>query len=119
MAEAITGAFVSLLTRAFDDEEDENGTEKLVSLLDLLQHSATPNVRHAMRVSSDRAVEVRARRDLKADEELLNQYSSEEDESMPKHRFFTGFGFVPGEQTEAIQLIQEKSKIFFAQKAEV
>ena len=116
LPKAVTGAFVSLLTRSFQDG-DEDG-EKLVPLLDLLQHSDEPNVSHVMR-SEDGRVEVRARRSLQPNEELLNQYRSELEESMPYHRFFTRFGFVPGIQEPVQNLLRDKSSIFFAQKAEV
>eukprot|EP00977_Amphora_coffeiformis_P013286 scaffold3421_cov181-Amphora_coffeaeformis.AAC.26 len=116
LPEAVTGAFVSLLTRAFQDGDGDE--EKLVPLLDLLQHSDEPNVSHVMR-KEDGRVEVRARRTLQPDEELLNQYRSELEESMPYHRFFTRFGFVPGIQEPVQNLLRDKSSIFFAQKAEV
>lgn len=116
LQEAVTGAFVSLLTRSFQDGEGDE--EKLVPMLDLLQHSDEPNVSHVMRKENGR-VEVRARRALEPDEELLNQYRSELEVSMPYHRFFTRFGFVPGIQEPVENLLRDKSPIFFAQKAEV
>jgi SET domain len=128
LPEAIKGAFVSLLTRAFQDDADgsndddesssSNGEEKMVPLLDLLQHGNDPNVRHAMRLA-DGTVEVRARRDLMAGEELLNQYRAETEVTMPFHRFFTRYGFVPGIQEPMLNLLKDRSPIFFAQKAEV
>ena len=114
---AVTGAFVSLLTRSFQDGETGD-EEKMVPLLDMLQHSDEPNVRHAMR-KVDGSVEVRARRDISAGEELLNQYRSEEEENMPYHRFFTRYGFVPGIMEPVQNLLKDHSPIFFAQKAEV
>jgi hypothetical protein len=106
------------LTRAFQDGDDDEGDEeKLVPMLDLLQHGV-PNISHVMR-KVDGCVEVRARRKLEAQEELLNQYRSELEESMPYHRFFTRFGFVPGIQEPIQNLLRDKSSIFFAQKAEV
>jgi SET domain-containing protein len=117
LPEAMTGAFVSILTRSFQDGESGD-EEKLVPLLDMLQHSDEPNIFHAMR-KVDGTVEVRARRDIAAGEELLNQYRPEEEENMPYHRFFTRYGFVPG-ITEPIQnLLKDRSPIFFTQKAEV
>lgn len=116
LSEAVTGAFVTLLTRSFQDGDDDE--EKLVPMLDMLQHSDTPNVSHVMR-KDDKMVQVRARRPIAADEELLNQYRSELEESMPYHRFFTRFGFVPGIQEDMRELLSDKSSIFFAQKAEV
>ena len=127
--EAIRGAFVSLLTRSFEDnsgsEVDENGfdndgddSEKLVPLLDMLQHSDEPNISHKMRLS-DQTVEVRARRAIEAGEELMNQYRSEEDVSMPYHRFFTRFGFVPGIVEPVENLLKDESSILFPKLAEV
>lgn len=114
--EAVQGAFVSLLTRAFQDGEDDE--EKLVPILDMLQHSDSPNVRHAMR-KADGTVEVRARCNIAPDTELFNQYRSEEEESMPFSRFFTRFGFVPGITEDMENLLRDKSSIFYPQKAEI
>ena len=116
LKEAIQGAFVCLLTRAFQDGDGDK--EKLVALLDMLQHSATPNVRHVMR-KEDGTVEVRSRHTIPANTELLNQYRSEEEESMPYSRFFTRFGFVPGILEPMENLLKDKSSIFYPQKAEV
>ena len=117
LSKTLTGAFVSVLSRSFQDGQSGD-EEKLVPLLDMLQHSDEPNVRHAMR-KVDGTVEVRARRDLTAGEELLNQYRSEAEEKMPYHRFFTRYGFVPGITEPIPNLLRDKSPIFFAQKAEV
>lgn len=114
--EAVVGSFVTILTRAFQDLEDDN--EKLVPLLDMLQHSDTPNVAHVT-VKATGAVQVRARKELTAGTELLNQYRSELEENMPYHRFFTRFGFVPGIREPIVNLLKDKSPIFYAQKAEV
>jgi SET domain len=120
LSDAITGAFVSVLTRAFEDDFGNEGDdkEKLVPLLDMLQHSDEPNVSHSMK-KVDGTVEVRARKALYDGDEILNQYRSELEESMPYHRFFTRFGFVPGINESMQNLFQDKSSIFFAQKAEV
>lgn len=129
IGDAIKGAFVTLLTRSFaddvdqeeeTDEEDEDAndgySEKLVPLLDLLQHSDEPNVRH--KVVGD-SVEVRARVDIEAGSEIWNQYRSEEEESMPYSRFFTRFGFVPGIDEPIENLLIDKSPIFYPKKVEV
>lgn len=115
LPEAVKGAFVCLLTRAFEDGEDG---EKLVPMLDMMQHSEDPSISHVMR-KSDGSVQVRARKALQGGEELFNQYRSELEESMPYHRFFTRYGFVPGIEEDMMNLLQDKSSIFFAQKAEV
>lgn len=118
--DAITASFVSVLARAFEDDFGTDGgdKEKLVPLLDMLQHSDEPNVSHAMR-KDDGTVEVRARKALYDGDEILNQYRSELEETMPYHRFFTRFGFVPGIDESIQNLFDDKSSIFFAQKAEV
>jgi SET domain-containing protein len=83
------------------------------------QHSDEPNIKHAKR-KADGTVEVRAAHDLKAGEELFNQYRPEEEEAMPYHRFFTRYGFIPGVSIESIPgLLSDKSSIFVAQSAEV
>jgi hypothetical protein len=84
----------------------------------MLQHSDKPNVAHVMR-KDDGTVEVRAKKTLKVGDELMNRYRSELEENMPYHRFFTRFGFVPGIQEPIENLFEDKSSIFFAQKAEV
>jgi SET domain len=116
MKAAVTGAFVTILTRAFQDLDEDD--EKLVPLLDMLQHSDRPNVGHAT-VKATGAVQVRAREPLSAKTELLNQYRSEMEENMPYHRFFTRFGFVPGIREPVVNLLRDKSPIFLAQQAEV
>ncbi len=116
LPEAVKGAFVCLLTRAFEDGDGD--AEKLVPMLDMMQHSEDPSISHVMR-KSDGSVQVRARKALEGGEELFNQYRSELEESMPYHRFFTRYGFVPGVEEDMMNLLQDKSSIFFAQKAEV
>jgi hypothetical protein len=131
ISDAIKGAFVNLLTRSFLDD-DEN--EKLVPLLDLMQHSNTPNVslkvvKTKSSTSSadpttedtgvDTVVEVRANCNIDAGSETFNQYRSEEEENMPYARFFTRFGFVPGIMEPMENLLQDKSPIFWPKKVEV
>jgi SET domain len=123
LPEAVTGAFVCLLTRSFQEDVDGTGNEqeKLVPLLDMLQHSDVPNVSHSTQAGSEDGgtVVVVARRRIEAGEELLNQYRPELEESMPYHRFFSRFGFVPGIQEPILNLLRDKSPIFVAQTAEV
>lgn len=121
LPEAVTGAFVCLLTRSFQEDVDGNEQEKLVPLLDMLQHSDVPNVSHSTKGGPEDygTVVVIARRRIEAGEELLNQYRPELEESMPYHRFFSRFGFVPGIQEPVINLLRDKSPIFVAQTAEV
>jgi hypothetical protein len=119
LSDAMQGAFVCLLTRAFQDGEDgEDDAEKLVPMLDMLQHNDSPNVKHAMR-NVDGTVEVRARCEIAAGAELFNQYRPEAEETMPYARFFTRFGFVPGITEPMENLLKDKSSIFYPMKAEV
>uniref|UniRef100_A0A7S1Y3W3 SET domain-containing protein n=1 Tax=Grammatophora oceanica TaxID=210454 RepID=A0A7S1Y3W3_9STRA len=113
---AVTGAFVSILTRGFEDGVD--GAEKLVPLLDMLQHADEPNVSHNMR-KADGVVEVKARRDIAVGEELLNQYRAENDDAMPYHRFFSRFGFVPDIMEPVGHLLADESSIFYPKAEEV
>jgi len=91
---AVRGAFVSILSRAFFKESSEDEENRLVPLLDLLHHSAEPNVVH--RVEGDSAEDdliVRARQPLEAGTELANCYDGGE---LSDAKFLSRFGFVPG-----------------------
>lgn len=119
---AITGAFVILLTRAFDDEYDTEiefeDAEKLIPILDMLNHDAEPTVRYSTNAETG-AVEVYARRDVEEGEEIFNRYREEEELNMPYHRFFSRFGFVPGVNEDVKNLLDDKSSIFFAKRKEI
>jgi hypothetical protein len=118
---AITGAFVILLTRAFDDdfdtEIDFEDAERLIPILDMLNHNAEPTVRYS--TNEDGAVEVKARRDVEVGEEIYNRYREEEELNMPYHRFFSRFGFVPGITEDIKNLLEDNSSIFFAKRKEI
>jgi len=116
---AVRGAFVSILSRSFTQEEQESDEEKrLVPLLDMLQHDAEPNVRHvAVRdaATGEQCVVVSARRRLEVGEELLNCYDYG-DELAPA-LFLTRFGFVPGKSVgEFVESIGGKSRLPFGLK---
>lgn len=133
LKQAVTGAFVVLLTRAFDDDfmskkeleesakenkdESPKEAERLIPILDMFNHSNEPSIRYS--TNSEGSVEVLARRDLVKGEEIYNQYRKEEEETMPKHRFFSRFGFVPGVEKNVYELLQDKDNIFFAKRKEV
>ena len=87
---AVRGAFVSILSRAFFQEDEES---RLVPLLDMLQHSPEPNVVHRVEEDADGDWVVRARSPLKAGTELLNCYDGGE---LSDAKFLSRFGFVPG-----------------------
>ncbi|KAL7441458.1 hypothetical protein ACHAXM_011505 [Skeletonema potamos] len=118
LEDAVRGAFVIMLSRAFAETVGESKEDRLVPLLDMLQHSNTPNVSHST-VDGGSIIEVKASRAIKSGEELFNQYKSEEDASMPYYKFFTRFGFVPGVVEPVADLIAARSTIFFPQRAEI
>lgn len=119
LEEAVRGAFVISLSRAFATPGTEEGKEedRLEPFLDMLQHSNTPNVRH--KCVENGSIEVTAIGNVKSGDELFNQYRGEDDLKMPYHKFFTRFGFVPGVTEPVANLIAERSTIFFPQRAEV
>ena len=122
IGKAVSGAFVILLTRAFDDEYDTKiegeDAERLIPVLDMINHDNDPSIRHVTS-KDDGSVEVRTRRDIAAGEEIFNQYRQEEELNMPYHRFFSRFGFVPGITEDIKTLFVDKSSIFFSKKAQV
>ena len=126
LKEAVTGAFVIVLTRSFEDDNNSEvqsadtnpGNERLVPMLDIFNHDNNPSITHS--TDSQGSVEVRARRTLTAGEELFNQYKEEEEMIMPNHRFFTRFGFVPGITESIYDLLKEgKNDIFIPKRKEV
>lgn len=121
LEDAVRGAFVISLSRAFvAPSVAGNGKQedRLEPILDMLQHSNTPNIRHMF--CDDGSIEVTAGLNIQSGEELFNQYKGEdESDSMPYHKFFTRFGFVPGVTEPVAKLIAERSSIFFPQRASV
>ena len=118
LEEAVRGAFVISLSRAFAATAGDGKEEdRLEPVLDMLQHSNTPNISHTC--ADDGSIEVRAKTDIKSGAELFNQYRGEDDVNMPYHKFFTRFGFVPGVTEPVANLIAERSTIFFPQRAAV
>jgi len=116
LEEAVKGAFVICLSRGFartfkgDYTKEE---ECLVPFLDILQHSNEPNCSDENSAEESNMIEVKASTDIKAGDELFNQYKQEEDVNMPYHKFFTRFGFVPGVVEPMADLIASRSSIFF------
>lgn len=114
--EAVKGAFVICLSRSFAEEvESDDGTtvdieNALLPLLDVLQHSNNPNTSLE---SYDDYIILRAKGEISADEELFHCYQEERDDVIPKHKFFTRYGFIPGVLTPVVELLEEKSSIFF------
>jgi hypothetical protein len=90
---AVRGAIVSILSRAFFQENSEDEENRLVPLLDMLQHSPEPNVVHRVEDGEDGDLIVRARQTLEAGTELLNCYDGGE---LSDAKFLSSFGFVPG-----------------------
>ena len=115
---AVRGAFVSILTRAFYQDDESEEENRLVPLLDMLQHCPTPNVRHRLEVddeTGDEAIVVRAREKMPAGTELLNCYDDGEFADRPA-KFLSRFGFVPGVAVgEFIESIQKPSIFYGAE----
>jgi len=110
MDHTIRSAFVSILSRAFEDVSVD--CSKLVPLLDMVQHDGSvggANVHHETIPSSGNVI-VKAMRDMEAGEELLINYSSK----LKPHQFFTVFGFIPGETSNMEDLLKNKSPLFFS-----
>jgi len=121
LEEAVRGAFVISLSRAFAEPSgagDGGEEDRLEPIFDMMQHSDAPNVRH--KFSEDGSIDVTAGGGgVESGEELFNRYRGEEDANMPYHKFFTRFGFVPGVTEPVATLIAERSTIFFPQRAAV
>lgn len=121
LEDAVKGAFVISLSRAFvapSSAGDGKQEDRLEPVFDMLQHSNTPNIRHVF--CDDGSIEVKAGLNIQFGEELFNQYKGEDkSDSMPYHKFFTRFGFVPGVTEPVAKLIAERSTIFFPQRATV
>ena len=114
--EVVKGAFVICLSRSFAEEvESDDGAtvdieNALLPLLDVLQHSNNPNTSLE---SYDDYILLKARGDISADEELFHCYQEERDDVIPKHKFFTRYGFIPGVRTPVVELLEDKSSLFF------
>ena len=116
---AITAAFVILLSRSFEDDSCQEmlqfeRPERLIPILDMMNHNATPSITYASNNVTG-VVEVRACKNIVQGEELFNCYREMNLSTMPYHRFFTRFGFVPGlKSSEDILLaLKNKDPIFF------
>jgi uncharacterized protein (DUF1330 family) len=70
---AVRGAFVSILSRAFTEEDNGDEEKRLVPLLDMLQHDADPNIKHFRQKddNGDERVVVIARRSIAAGDECV------------------------------------------------
>lgn len=95
---ALRGAFVSVLSRAFESDAEQfpsrSGCRELVPLLDMLQHSEYPSITHSTEFSADsdeELVVVRAKGSRPAGHELVHRYHHDLDAA----GFFAQFGFVP------------------------
>lgn len=109
---AVRGAFVSILSRAFFQADSEDEENRLVPLLDMLQHAAEPNVRHAAEDESGDVI-VRALKPLAAGTELLNNYDGGE---LSDAIFLSRFGFVPGKSVgEFVETIKRPSIFYGAE----
>jgi len=113
--EAMKGAFVIALSRSFAEEvELDDGTIEienvLLPLIDILQHSNTPNT---YLESYDDYIQVHAAREIDVGEELFHQYQAEDDNVIPPYKFFTRYGFIPGIREPIRDLLKRRSSLFF------
>ena len=114
--EAVKGAFVICLSRSFAEEvESDDSTtieieNALLPLLDVLQHSNNPNT--SLESYND-FILLRARGDISAGEELFHCYQEERDDLIPKHKFYTRYGFIPGVRIPVVELLESRSSLFF------
>lgn len=122
IGDAITAAFVILLTRSFEEDFVSQAAstvlserpERLIPILDMLNHDSIASITYSTHNETG-TVEVRASRDITQGEELFNCYRQVDVSNMPYHRFFTRFGFVPGFTTheDIILALRNKDPIFF------
>ena len=103
---AVAGAFVTILSRSFFDDTQPVDKEKLIPLLDMLQHDYNPNIQYC---DNDGHIEVRAAVDMEANTELLNCYNY----ILSPWNLFTRYGFVPGRYESPRELLVNKDPIFF------
>ena len=114
---AVRGAFVIALSRSFAEEvESDDGSVEvenlLLPLIDILQHSNSPNT---FLEPYDDYIILRARRDVDKGDELFHQYQEENDDIIPPHKFFTRYGFLPGVSEPIEELLKRRDKLFFDQ----
>jgi hypothetical protein len=94
ISKAARGAFVSILSRSFEEAEEDKES-RLVPFLDMLQHTDDPNVRHVTITDEEtgkEAVIAETIRPIAAGEELTFNYNNK----LTPEQFLTNFGFVPG-----------------------
>jgi len=103
---AVAGAFVVILSRSFFDDTQPVDKEKLIPLLDMLQHDYNPNIQYC---DNDGHIEVRAAVDMEANTELLNCYNY----ILSPWNLFTRYGFVPGRYESPRELLANEDPIFF------
>ena len=112
----INGGFL-IADDDFDTQVEGEDAERLIPVLDMLNHNSEPSVTY--KTNEEGTVEVKARRVIKAGEEIYNRYREEEEMNMPYHRFFSRFGFVPGITEPIKNLLLDKSSVFFAKRKEI
>lgn len=117
--ETVSAAFVSALSRSFAEEvevDNPDGSTEIeketlmIPLLDMLQHSNEPNT---LVETYDDYIILKAKRLILPGEELFHQYQEENDDVIPPYKFFTRYGFVPGVKKPVVDLLKDKSPIFF------
>lgn len=109
--QALRGAFVSVLSRAFESDAElfpgRAGCRELVPLLDMLQHSEHPSITHGTEFSAESDEELVVARSIgarPAGHELVIRYHHDLDAA----EFFAQFGFAPQPDAEAQQGLEGK-----------
>lgn len=119
LKEAVAAAFASALSRSFSEEvevEMLDGSVEIeketlmIPLLDILQHSNEPNT---LVETYDDYIILKAKRTILPGEEIYHRYQEEDDDVIPPYKFFTRYGFVPNVKTPVVELLKEKSPLFF------
>ena len=119
LKEAVTAVFASALSRSFSEEvevDNPDGTTDIeeetlmIPVLDILQHSNDPNT---LVETYDNYIILKAKRLILPGEELYHRYQEENNDIIPPYKFFTRYGFVPGVNKPVVELLEEKSAIFF------
>lgn len=104
---AIRGAFVGILSRSFYDDGQFVEKEKMIPLLDQLQHDFAPNINY---YKNEENIEVRAAGTLDANSELTYCYNY----GLSPWNFYNRYGFIPGlSAAKGREVIQSKDPAFF------
>lgn len=104
-------AFVSVISRGFKDQDFD--CNKLSPFLDLTQHASEEEYNlHTYTDENTGDMIVKALRDIENGEELFINYSS----TLEPYQFFIVYGFVPGQTTSIINMLESRHSAFFPEE---